>query len=142
LARGLRDDAGNEVGGEDGLHNVLIAEQFQHVHVLRVADLRDNVIRRGAASGIVGDRQRGFDDVVSGSSPSERMMMERACAGLRSQDRSCPWAAERQMMRVFFVSMRSRISSSISTLSLSAMTTMTAPFFAAFVRRHKSEMTP
>jgi hypothetical protein len=63
LARGLCDDARDQVACQHGQHVVLLTNQLQHGHILLIADLCDDVIRFGAAIGIIGDRQHGFDDI-------------------------------------------------------------------------------
>ena len=66
LTRGLRDDARDQIAGLHRLHVILLTDQLEHIHILRMADLRDDVIRLGAAVGIIGDRQHGFDHIGIG----------------------------------------------------------------------------
>ena len=66
LTRGLCNDPCDQVTSENGLHVIVHANHLDHVHILRIADLRDDVIWLGAASRIVGESQHGLDDIGVG----------------------------------------------------------------------------
>ncbi len=62
----LCDDARDQIAGQYGLDVIPLPDQFEHIHVLGVADLGDDVIRLGSAIGIVGNRQHSLDHICIG----------------------------------------------------------------------------
>ena len=66
LTRGLGDDTRDQIASHHSLDRILFTHQLQHIHVFHIADLCDDMIRLGAAIGIVSDCQHCFDHIGIG----------------------------------------------------------------------------